>query len=202
MVGSTARVEAFSDAVLAIIITLLVLEIRVPELADPSLRGVVTALRETVPHLLSFTFSFITLAVFWVNHHHFFHELERADWKLLWYNNLLLFFLCLVPFTTAFLGAHPGVPGVAMLYCFILFCAALAFTLMARHAMFAGQLLHADIGVAERRQHLQRSMVGVFCYGLATLLAPLVPPATAALMLFIPVFYITPRLIHDHETAA
>ena len=70
-VGSTARIEGYTDAFLAIIITLLVLELHVPELEDSSLMGVLHGIQSICPELLAFAFSFLTLSVFWVNHHHF-----------------------------------------------------------------------------------------------------------------------------------
>src|SRR5689334_928439 len=119
-VSSTSRLEAYSDGVIAIIVTILVLELHVPELHGTSVQDVLMALYDILPKLLSFAFSFLTVSVFWVNHHHFFHEIEKSDGRLLWYNNALLFWLALVPFTTAFLGEHPTVPGVLMVYCFVL----------------------------------------------------------------------------------
>lgn len=199
-VGTTARVEAFSDAFMAIIITLLVLEIRVPELHEPSAAGVLAALRETLPEFLSFAFSFLTLSVFWVNHHHFFHELHKADWRLLWHNSHLLFWLALIPFTTAFLGAYPGVPSVATVYCFVLFMAALAFVLMSRHAMFVANLLDPHITKEQMREHYRHGWTGVACYALATALTQVALPAAAALMLCVPLYFIVPRLMHDHES--
>jgi uncharacterized membrane protein len=200
-VSDVSRIEFFSDAVMAISITLLVLEIKVPHLTDMSGPGVALALLGILPKLLSFTFSFLTIAVFWVNHHHFFHEVERSDWRLLWYNNFLLFWLSLVPFTTAFLGEHPFNPWVAMTYCFSLFMAALAFMLMIRHALFSGNLVHKHIPLTERVSHYKHSWTGVICYGLSTITAPIFPPVSIGLMIFIPLYYIAPRLMHDHDEA-
>jgi uncharacterized membrane protein len=99
---STTRLEAFSDGVIAIIVTLLVLEIKVPHLEAPSWAGFVAALAPLAPKLIGFAFSFFTVAIFWVNHHGFFHRLKHSTWRLLWHNNLLLFCLSIIPFTTAF----------------------------------------------------------------------------------------------------
>ena len=199
MVGSTERIGIYTDAVLAIIITILVLELHVPELHDASLHGVLQALAGLLPKFASFAFSFLTLSVFWVNHHHFFHELHRADGRLLWYNNALLFWLALVPFTTAFLGEHPFVPGVLALYCFVLFMSALSFTLMERHAMFVGDLLDEHITTEQKHEHFHRSLIGIVVYGAATLLALVFTPAALVLIVFVPLFFIAPRLMHDHE---
>lgn len=85
---STSRIEAFSDAVIAIIVTLLVLELRVPDLAHHvTSQSTLQALLRLVPEFASFVLSFFIICIFWVNHHQFFHALKRADRKLLWLNN-------------------------------------------------------------------------------------------------------------------
>src|SRR5581483_7930318 len=94
----TTRLEAFSDGVIAIIITIMVLEFRVPE--DHSLQG----LLKIWPVLFSYVLSFITVAIYWVNHHHLIHLAHYADGKILWCNMNLLFWISLFPFATAFLG--------------------------------------------------------------------------------------------------
>jgi uncharacterized membrane protein len=200
-VTSVTRIELFSDAVMAISITLLVLDLKVPELHDASAAALGSALLVLLPKFLSFAFSFLTIAVFWVNHHHFFHELERSDGRFLWYNNFLLFFLSLVPFTTAFLSENPFNPWVAMVYCFSLFLAALAFMLLSRHALFSGNLVHKHITREQRMAHHRRSWVGVFCYGLAGISAPVFAPLSILLMIAVPLYYIAPRLMHDHDGA-
>lgn len=100
------RVEAFSDAVIAIIITLLVIELHVPHLEDFAGKHMFAVLRESglLLQLGCFAFSFFSLSVFWVNHHHFFHELERSDWRLIWHNNHLLLWLALIPFYNGVFG--------------------------------------------------------------------------------------------------
>lgn len=199
-VGSTQRIEGFSDAFIAIIITLLVLELHVPQLADNSFTSFVHGFTEVLPHLLTFAFSFVTVAVFWVNHHHFYHELDHADAHLLWYNNALLFWLSLTPFTTAWLGTHPMNKGVGMLYCFVFFMAALSFILMSRHALFIGKLTDDHITDEMKNQHYRRGWVGVYLYLAATVAAPFMYWISLALIIFLPIFYVTPRLMHDHES--
>jgi uncharacterized membrane protein len=92
-IEGTSRVEAFSDGVIAIIMTLLIFELHVPTIADFSLAGGFAALLTIALKFISFAVSFITIAIFWVNHHHFFTRITHTDWKLLWYNNLFLFWL-------------------------------------------------------------------------------------------------------------
>lgn len=194
-VPSTQRIELFTDAVFAILITLLILEVDVPFLADESMGTTLAGLRKTIPHLLSFAFSFFTIAVFWVNHHHFFHSLNKADWVLLWHNIHLLFWLTLVPFTTAFLGEHPTVSLVAAVYATNLSLAALAFALMTQHALFHGCFTNGEVSEKERRAFVRRALKGAAAYALAAVLAFGSPYVTWALILAIPGYYVVPRLL-------
>ncbi len=197
LVPSTQRIELFSDGVFAILLTLLVIEIDVPFLADTSFPTILNGLMRTLPHLLSFAFSFFALAVFWVNHHHFFHVLGRTDWVLLWHNMHLLFWLALVPFTTAFLGEHPDVPLVAAIYAVNLALAALAFALMTQHALFHGCFTNGDVPEKERKSFVRRARMGAGLYALAAVLAFGSVWVTWALLIAIPTYYVVPRLLKD-----
>ena len=106
---SKTRLEAFSDGMFAIILTVLVLELKVPHLENTTWPVFLGAMTVLVPKLLSFVFSFFIIAIFWVNHHHFVHLVDKVDTKLLWLNISLLFFACLFPFLTAFIGDYPPV---------------------------------------------------------------------------------------------
>ncbi|MBV8093230.1 MAG: DUF1211 domain-containing protein [Acetobacteraceae bacterium] len=104
------RLLAFTDGVIAIIITIMVLDLRPPR--DDSLAG----LRQTAPTFLSYMLSFVTVAIYWNNHHHFFHLVRRVDGAILWANLHLLFWLSLIPFATAWLGAHGSAPVPTAVY--------------------------------------------------------------------------------------
>ncbi|MBE0644101.1 MAG: DUF1211 domain-containing protein [Bacteroidetes bacterium] len=118
------RLEAFSDGVLAIIITIMVLELKVP-------RGdAITVLKPLLPQLLSYVVSFIYLGIYWNNHHHLLHTVQRVNGALLWANLHLLFWLSLVPITTAWIGEnHLDVTPVAA-YGVILLMAAIAYFIL------------------------------------------------------------------------
>jgi uncharacterized membrane protein len=92
------RLEAFSDGVLAIIITIMVLELKPPHAADPA------ALRAALPAFLSYVLSFVYVGIYWSNHHHLFHAVERVTGMTLWANLHLLFWLSLIPFVTSWMG--------------------------------------------------------------------------------------------------
>jgi len=126
---TTGRLEAFSDGVLAIIITIMVLEMKVPHGAD------FAALRPLTPVFLSYVLSFIYLGIYWNNHHHMMHAMHRVSGPLLWANLHLLFWLSLVPFVTGWMGENHFAPAPVALYGVVLLMAALAYTLMVRVAL-------------------------------------------------------------------
>ncbi len=194
-VPGTGRIEAFSDGVLAIIVTLLVLNLKVPALKDLSTRAVLQALVPILPHFISFAFSFFSVAIFWVNHPHFFATIKRTDWRLLWYNNLLLFWLAVVPFTTSFIGEHPTTPAVVALYALNMCLASAAFSLMENHVFSAERLLPDSIGQADQHQEFRRSLAGTVSYGIATILALLYVYAALVLLVIIPIYFIIPNLL-------
>lgn len=123
------RMEAFSDGVLAIIITIMVLEFKVPEGHDWD------ALVELGPKLVSYIFSFVYVGIYWNNHHHLLHMVRTMNGRLMWLNLLLLFWLSLVPFTTAWMGESHFAPTPTALYGIILFLAALSYWLLQRMIM-------------------------------------------------------------------
>src|SRR5574341_1787403 len=96
---SKGRLEAFSDGVIAIIITIMVLELKVPHQADS------VALYSLIPSLLSYMISFVFLGIYWNNHHHLLQAIKHVDGRVLWANLHLLFWLSLIPFVTAWVGA-------------------------------------------------------------------------------------------------
>ena len=115
------RLEAFSDGVFAILITIMVLELKVPQGDTPS------ALVPLVPVFLSYVLSFIYLGIYWNNHHHMLHTVHRVTGPILWANLHLLFWLSLIPFTTAWMGENHFAPAPSALYGAVLLMAAIAY---------------------------------------------------------------------------
>ena len=122
----TTRLEAFSDGVLAIIITIMVLELKVPHAVE------LAALKPVLPVLLSYVLSFIYLGIYWNNHHHLFQATEQVSGGILWANLHLLFWLSLFPFTTAWMGENHLVAIPTAIYGFVLLMAAIAYYLLER----------------------------------------------------------------------
>jgi len=101
------RLEMFSDGVFAIVITLLVLELKMPEVEDPTdMHMVLTALVKVLPAFYSWVISFFFVAIMWLHHHNIMHMASRSDYGVIWINNLLLFFICMLPFPTALMGHY------------------------------------------------------------------------------------------------
>ena len=118
------RMEAFSDGVLAIIITIMVLEIRVPKGAG------FTDLKPLFPLVMSYALSFVYLAIYWNNHHHMLHTVKRVTGDILWANLHLLFWLSLIPFTTGWMGENHFAPAPMAVYGFVLLMAAVAYFIL------------------------------------------------------------------------
>jgi uncharacterized membrane protein len=113
----TSRIEASSDGVFAIIITLLVLEIHVPQVQGQDISGALEhSLLAMAPKFLSYILSFVIVCIWWVAHHHLFHILKRSDRGLLWLNSLFLLWLAFIPFPTALMGDFPGTRLAVMGY--------------------------------------------------------------------------------------
>jgi uncharacterized membrane protein len=121
---SKARLEAFSDGVIAILITIMVLELKVPAGASGA------ALRPLIPVFLTYVLSFVFLGIYWNNHHHMLHAAHRINGKILWANLHLLFWLSLVPFITGWMGENHFDPLPTAVYGGVLLMAAVAFTIL------------------------------------------------------------------------
>ena len=120
------RVEAFTDGVVAIIITIMVLELKVPETGD------LHALVGSAPVLLAYVLSFVNVGLFWNNHHHMFSAVERVDGRVMWANLFLLFWLSLVPFVIRWLDESAFAAGATAAYGIVLGLAAIGYSLTER----------------------------------------------------------------------
>jgi len=121
---SKGRLEAFSDGVIAIIITIMVLEMKVPHGTD------LASLRPIIPVFISYVLSYVFIGIYWTNHHHLMQAVERVNGSILWRNIHLLFWLSQVPFTTGWMGENHFAPLPMALYGFVLLMAAVAYYLL------------------------------------------------------------------------
>ncbi|HET7553705.1 MAG TPA: TMEM175 family protein [Gemmatimonadaceae bacterium] len=179
----TQRVEAFSDGVLAIIITIMVLELRVPHETD------LQALRPLLPVFLSYVLSFVYLGFYWSNHHHMLHVTERVDGGILWANLHLLFWLSLVPFATAWMGENHFTSTPLALYGFVLLMAGIAYLVLQR-AIIARQGKDSMLARAVGRD-LKGKLSPVF-YLLAIAVSFIRPWIAGALYVFVALMWLVP----------
>jgi len=138
---SKTRLEAFSDAVIAIIMTVMVLELRAPRGVDWN------ALRPIVPSLLTYVLSFVMLGIYWNNHHHMFQATDRITGRVLWANLHLLFWLSLIPFVTAWMGENHFAALPTAVYGVVLLMSAVSYTIL-QSTIIAGQGTSSRLALA------------------------------------------------------
>jgi uncharacterized membrane protein len=159
---SKTRLEAFSDGVIAILITIMVLELRVPHGADWQ------ALVPLVPKFLTYVLSFVFLGIYWNNHHHMLHATDRINGAILWANLHLLFWLSLVPFTTGWMGENHFAPLPTAVYGAVLLMAGVAY-LIVQKAIIRHQ--GADSMLARAMRHDVKGKMSAVLYCAAIPLA-------------------------------
>lgn len=172
MTADTARVEAFSDGVFAIAITLLVLEIRVP---DPAVtaqgRTLVAALRQLWPSYVGYVLSFVTIGIMWANHHSLFHYIKRTDRYFVLINVAFLMTIAFLPFPTALLAAYLPVPdgrtAAVAAYSGTLVCIALAYNALWWYAIWDDRLLEPSVNRRAVDTITRRYRLGPISYGVS-----------------------------------
>ena len=193
---SKGRLEAFSDGVIAILITIMVLELHVPEGTDWA------ALRELTPIFWSYVLSFIFLGIYWNNHHHLWQVAKKVDGPILWGNLHLLFWLSLVPFATAWMGENDFAQLPVALYGAVLWMAGLAYYILVRMMVS----LHGnDSLIATALGNKIKERISLVAYALAILLSfvntsfSLALYALVAFLWLIPDQRIEKRLLNINE---
>ena len=177
------RLAAFSDGVIAILITIMVLELRVPHGAD------LAALARVAPSFLTYVLSFVYLAIYWNNHHHLLHTVTRVDGLILWANSFLLFWLSLIPAATAWMGENFLVPIPTALYGGILLMPAIAYHLLQKAILrkqgsesLLANALDTDI----------KGKISPVLYAAAILLAFVSPWISIAIYVMVAVMWLVP----------
>lgn len=177
------RLEAFSDGVLAIIITIMVLELRVPERADWA------ALRDLAPTFLSYVLSFIFVGIYWNNHHHLWHVAKHVNGRILWANLNLLFWLSLVPFATGWMGEHNFTALPVALYGFILWMSGLSYFILTRTMV---SLHGRDSLIDTALRDKLKETLSLLSYALAIVLAFYNTAFSLALFVFVALIWLIP----------
>ncbi len=185
------RVEAFSDGVIAVILTIMVLELKAPENGDLS------ALLKLKLPLLNYLLSFVVIAIFWVNHRSILSLVRHVDSPVLWWNNALLFWMSLVPFATAYMGQAKAAPLSVALYGGLLCITSvsfgfLRFAIAAQHKHDAGMRRH------HKRLHVKDAM-GAVLYATSVPLAFSSVRASFFIFMLIPILYFVPEKFSDSK---
>jgi uncharacterized membrane protein len=197
--GTTTRLEAFSDGVFAIAITLLVLEIRLPdEHQVEALGGLAPALLGLWPSYAGYAISFITIGIMWANHHNVVRLMARVDHGLIVWNLLLLMAISFTPFSTAVMAEYLPHPGwnrtiAVAFYCGTFIVTAIFYNFMWRHAARGRRLLRAHVSEARVRAITRAYWPGTFLYAAATAAAFVSVVLALAIVSGLALFYILPR---------
>lgn len=179
----TNRLEAFSDGVLAIIITIMVLEMKIPEGTS------FDVLQKILPVFLSYILSFIYIGIYWNNHHHLLQVVNNVNGTILWANLNLLFWLSLFPFVTGWMGENHFVANPTLLYGVVLLMAAIAFKLLV-HAVINNE--GKDSRLAKIYQHDWKLLTSIVMYIVGIIASYFEPYLSIALYLSVAVLWIIP----------
>ncbi len=177
------RVEAFSDGVIAILITIMVLELKLPHGSDWQ------SLRTLLPTFLTYILSFIFLGIYWSNHHHMFHAVKQINGKVLWANLHLLFWLSLVPFVTGWMGDTHLATVPTAVYGTVLLLAAVAYSIL-QHTLIVFDGRRGNLAVAVGSDFKGR--ISPILYALAIPLAFVEPWISAAIYVLVALMWLAP----------
>lgn len=189
----TNRIEAFSDGVIAIIITVMVFDLKLQEI--PTDKTVWSELIKLTPKFISYAISFLMLSIMWVNHHQLFHQIKHIDRKLLWYSIHLLFWMSIIPFGTNFIGANPLLWQASFFYGIIFFMSAVSFTLL-RNYVLKNNLLHDSINKQSHIKIRNKNRFALGIYLLASVVSLISVYISFVLFLVVPAMYFVPEKIN------
>jgi uncharacterized membrane protein len=187
-----SRLEAFSDGVFAIVITLLVLEIKVPHVTPEELNN---KLFELIPKFFSFALSFVIIGVYWVAHHNMLHFIEKIDRTALWLNILVLFTICIIPFPTALLGDYPFSTTPIVFYGSTLACVNLFGTIFWIYCTKSSGLSIHNLNPVFARLVTYLHLSPMVLYMLAIAFSFVSVWISYLVFIFIPLFFIIPNPI-------
>ena len=178
-----SRMEAFSDGVIAVIITIMVLELKVPA------GGALADLRPMLPVFLTYVLSFVNVGIYWNNHHHMLHAVRTVSGPILWANLHLLFWLSVMPFATAWMSEYPLKSAPVAMYGVMLLMNAVAYALLA-FLLMRHEGPDSTLARAFGRDVKGKISVGVYAAGLA--ISPFVPAVSLALYVAVAVMWFIP----------
>lgn len=160
MQTSTTRAETFSDGIMAIMITIMILELKLPDFnKNQHTDDIQNHLQSLTPHFIAYIFSFMMIGIVWTSHHHLFHLLEKTDNQLLRLNLFFLFWITLIPVVTGILGANPLLPVSTALYASVMMLATATLAYMRSYTL-KKDLIHTDTGTALNNKIIKVSLTG------------------------------------------
>jgi len=180
---SSNRLEAFSDGIIVIIITIMVFDLKIPLEESLTSENFWKNIKILSPKFISYTLSFFTLAIMWVNHHQIFHQITKATPTLLWLNIFLLFLMSLIPLATTIIGSNPFLVEAVAFYAFIFWLNALAFLFLRKYALPTKTNF--------------RHYFGIIFYFLAVVLAFFDVYFAFFCVAFVPIMYFVPEKINQ-----
>jgi uncharacterized membrane protein len=178
------RLEAFSDGVIAIIITILVLELRIPH--ETSIKVLV----DLIPEFMAYIMSFIYIGIYWVNHHHLVHTINQISGKIMWANFGLLFTLSLIPFSTGWMGENHFAQLPVALYSFNLLACAVSFYLL-QQSILRGHTKDSKLISALRKQ-VTKGYISLVFYIVSLIFAFILPIVSAACFVIVAILWVVP----------
>lgn len=181
---SKTRLEAFSDGVLAIIITIMVLELKIPHTVS------FNALGNLLPVFSSYLLSFIIIAIYWGNHHHLLHTVHRVNHKIIWANMTLLFFISLIPFSTGWMGENHFHKNTVLVYSINLLFCSIAYTIL-ENVIIAHYTHNTGLILALRRQR-KKGVISMGLYAASIISAFFYPLISAILIIGTAIIWIIP----------
>lgn len=206
---STNRVEAFSDGVISIIITIMVFDIKFSHVISKNNMTELVVTRQLIilaPKLITYVFSFLIVGIMWLNHHHLYLMLQRVDEKLLWLNLNLLFWLSLIPFPTSMLGGNPFLPESTAIYGAVLFMTTFSFSILRRYAM-KHDMMHKDDPLIRReiekvnKKARLKNFLGMGAYLLSIPMAYVSVYISFICFAVMPILFFIPEGIDDKDLA-
>jgi uncharacterized membrane protein len=180
---TTGRLEAFSDGVLAIIITIMVLDLKIPQ------GNSFESLLPLAPKFLSYVFSFLYVGIYWNNHHHLFQVMQRVSGKVLLSNLLLLFWLSLIPFATAWMGETRFSKNTVTVYCGILLMCALAFAILGKMAIVSEG---KNSAIARAIGNSRKEVISVGLYTSGVIISFFLPTVALAIVYIVAILWLIP----------
>ncbi len=183
--------DAFTDGTFSIVATLLVLEVRLPQIsAQHTQRELLMSLARALPSFVAFALSFLTIVIYWLNHDLVSQLVARYDRRSKYLNLLLLFCICLIPFVTHFIAEYPAEPVAVMSYGAVMLACALVSDRTYRYLAFKSGLMHASVDESQKQRYARTILGAIALYPVAILAALVNVRISIALYVTVPLLYV------------